>query len=148
MKGKKASARKLLLISKDRDLHRQLRACLSATGLPATSLIIKKDSAAGKPLLGKVRPHLIVLDDGIAEGDGVSLLRDLHQQVPGVHVIYLTTRHTVELERTVRQLGVLYYTEKPPDPALLGRLLTSAFPSLSAAMPHPLPTKPYSTSAK
>lgn len=127
MKGKKTSVRNLLLISKDRNLYRQLRACLIATELPATTLIIEKDGFACKAVLGKVRPHLIILDDGIAEGNGGSLLRDLHQLVPGVHVIYLTTRHTVELERTVRQLGVLYYTEKPPDPSLLGRLLASLF---------------------
>jgi DNA-binding response OmpR family regulator len=148
MKGKKASVRNLLLISKDRNLYRQLRACLIATGLPAITLIVKKDIYACKTVLGKVHPHLIILDDGIGKEDSLSLLREVHQQVPGVYVIYLTTRHTVELERTVRQLGVLYYTEKPPDPALLGQLLTSAFPSLSEAMPHPLPAKPYSTSAK
>lgn len=138
MKGKKAVVRNLLVVSKDRNLHRQLRACLIAMGLPSTALLIEKDSLACKTLLGKVRPHLIILDDGIREGEGVPLLQDLHQLVPGVHIIYLTTHHTLELERTVRQLGVLYYTEKPPDPSLLGRLLTSAFPSLPETMSHSL----------
>lgn len=138
MKGKKALVRNLLVISKDRNLHRQLRACLIAMGLPSTALLIEKDSLACKTLLGKVRPHLIVLDDGIREGEGVPLLQDLHQLVPGVHIIYLTTHHTLELERTVRQLGVLYYTEKPPDPSLLGRLITSALSAFLTAEEPPI----------
>jgi DNA-binding response OmpR family regulator len=142
MKGRKALAHSLLLISQDRNLHRQLRTCLVATELPTTTLVIEKTGCNYSTILGKVRPRLIIIDDGMTEIDGVSLLRDLRQQVPGVHVIYLTTRHTVELERIVRQLGVLYYTEKPPDPSLLGRLLVSALAPLTQAEPRPTAPAP------
>jgi DNA-binding NtrC family response regulator len=130
MKGKKPSAPSLLLISQDRDLQRQLRACVLATGLPATALVTEKTDFACATILGKIRPRLIIIDDAMSALDGVALLHNLRQQIPDVHVIYLTTRHTVELERTVRQLGVLYYTEKPPDSSLLGRLLASALAPL------------------
>jgi hypothetical protein len=41
----------------------------------------------------------------------------------------MTTHHTLELERKVRQLGVLYYTEKPPEPAVMERVVATALAS-------------------
>jgi DNA-binding response OmpR family regulator len=77
-----------------------------------------------------MRPQLIVLDDSTTNLDGPDLLRALHQHASEVLVVYLTISHTLELERVVRQSGVLYYTEKPPDSSLLTKLLTAVFAPL------------------
>src|SRR5262249_20175051 len=81
----------------------------------------------GLAALTKRRIRLVVLDDSISDVDGPGLLRALHQQVPEALVIYLTSPHTLELERAVRQLGVLYYTEKPPDSRLFEKVLATVF---------------------
>jgi DNA-binding NarL/FixJ family response regulator len=55
------------------------------------------------------------------------LISTVHQRFAEVLVVYLATQHAPELERAVRQLGVLYYTEKPPDSDVLHRLISAAF---------------------
>jgi DNA-binding NtrC family response regulator len=130
MKGKKVSAHSLLLMSRDRELRRQLQTCLLAAGLNANVLVTARNERQCFKALGELRPRLIVLDDDASEVDGMAFLRSLHQKAPETQVVYLTVHHTAERERAVRQLGVLYYTEKPLDSLLLSRLLTSALASL------------------
>ncbi len=126
MQSQKVSPRTILLVSQDKRLKRQIQACLSAIGLPITSLSsIHKDQRHRYPI-SKTPPRVIVLDDSIPVSEGPTLVEKLHRSAPHALIIYLANHHTVELERAVRQLGVLYYTEKPPDDRLLQRVLTSA----------------------
>lgn len=120
---------KIVLVSDDKKLGRQLRGHLSALGLAASALVSARTASECLAAVSQTRPCLLVLDDSIAKHDSQDLLRTVRQLEPEVLVVYLATHHTAELERAVRQLGVLYYTEKPPDPHLLGRLLSSALAS-------------------
>ena len=74
-----------------------------------------------------------MLDDGVSPGNGLEWLTMLRRRLPEVLVIYVAEQHSLELERAVRQLGVLYYTGKPPDALLLSQVLMSALPSLFEA---------------
>jgi DNA-binding NtrC family response regulator len=120
---------KVLLVSNDRGLWRQLRNCLSDLGVATSSLMTVKNGHGGLTALTSIRPCLVVLDDGIPDVAAHELLRTLHQRNPQVLVVYLATHHTPELERAIRQLGVLYYTEKPPDSLLLEKVLRTVFAS-------------------
>jgi DNA-binding NtrC family response regulator len=128
MRGNKTSA-KVLLVSKDRELGDQLHGCLSALGLATNALAIVQTEPECVTALTRMRPHVLVLDDEITNQDAQSLLRTVRQHDPEVLVVYLATHHTAALERAVRQLGVLYYTEKPPDLQLFGKILGSALAS-------------------
>lgn len=123
MNLRKTSTRGLLLVSNDKALRRQLRTCLLALGLTPSALTMVGGGRACVETLGRVRPRLIVLDDALSDVTGPALLRALHEQNPEALVLYLTTHHTLDLERAVRQLGVLYYTEKPLETALLYKVL-------------------------
>jgi DNA-binding NarL/FixJ family response regulator len=79
--------------------------------------------------LTKVRPRLVVLDDEGADVGGPAFVDTLHQHVPQALVVYLATHHSADLERTVRQRGVLYYTAKPLDPTTLISILGTVFPA-------------------
>ena len=114
-----------MLVSNDRNLRHQLRTCLPGIGVAPGTLTAVRSGHECLIALAKIRPRLVVLDDSITDWDGLDLLRALHRHDPEILVVYLTARHTLELERVVRQLGVLYYTEKPPDPSLLGKVLGS-----------------------
>lgn len=118
-----------MLVSNDRNLRRQFRACLSDIGVAAGALTKVRNGKDCLTALAKERPRLVVLDDSITDWDGPDLLRALHQRDPEMLVIYLTALHTPELEREVRQSGTLYYTEKPLDLLLLGRVLSAVFGS-------------------
>lgn len=138
VKGKKAVTHSLLLLSRDKELRRQLQTSLIMAGLHASVLVTARNERQCFKALGETRPHLLVFDDDAREIDGMAFLRSLHQKAPETQVVYLTAHHTAERERAVRQLGVLYYTEKPPDSLLLSRLLTSALATPFAAE-HPPP---------
>jgi DNA-binding NtrC family response regulator len=129
MRPREAPSKRVLLVSHDRGLRRQVHACLSSVGIATSALTTVRTGDECLAALAKGRPRLVVLDDSIANLDGPGLLRALHQGVPEALIVYLTTRHTLELERAVRQLGVLYYTEKPPDSSSFEKVLTTVFAS-------------------
>ena len=78
-------------------------------------------------MLANQRPRLVILDDQLADTRALDLLPHLGRVSPKLLIVYLATCHTLELEREVRQLGVLYYTEKPPDLEVLKRILGTTF---------------------
>lgn len=120
---------KVLLVSNDKSLSRQLRDCLSALGLTAGALTAARNGHECFAALTGTRPCLVVLDDGIPDVDAQDLLRAVRRRDPEVLIVYLAARHTAETERAVRRLGVLYYTEKPPDRCLFGKVIGSALAS-------------------
>lgn len=126
MRSQKSSPRTVLLMSHDKRLKRQLQACLAVIGLPATLLSSTHKNADHLLPFTKTPPHLILLDDSEPVHEGPALLEKLHQSAPQALIVYIASHHTPELERAVRQRGVLYYTEKPPEDVLLQRVLASA----------------------
>jgi len=129
MRPWEAPLKGVLLVSHDGDLRRQVHACLSSIGIAASMVTTARKGDECLAALAKVRPRLVVLDDSINNLDGPGLLRTLHQRVPQALVVYLTTHHTLALERAVRQLGVLYYTEKPLDSSSFEKVLATVFAS-------------------
>jgi DNA-binding NtrC family response regulator len=125
---------KMLHVSNDRSVWRQLRGCLSALGLTAGALTAVRNGRECFTALTRTRPCLVVLDDSITDLDAQDLLRAVRRHDPEVLVVYLATCHTAELERAVRRLGVLYYTEKPPDPLLFEKILGSVFASTTRTL--------------
>jgi CheY-like chemotaxis protein len=130
MRPPETAGKRVLLISHDRELRRQLHSCLSTAGIATTALTTVRNGNECLAALAKMRPRLIVLDDSTTNLDGPGLLGALHQNASEALVVYLTISHTLELERAVRQSGVLYYTEKPPDSSLLTKLLATVFTPL------------------
>ena len=128
---------KVLLVSSDKPLRGQLRAWLVHEGMTGNSLCTVASGRACQTIVSQLRPRVTVIDDAEPDTDGPTLLPTLRQQVPDVLVVYLATYHTAELEREIRQLGVLYYTEKPPDEGslrkVLGTVLHQPLPQGSAA---------------
>lgn len=120
-------AHALVLASKDKAVQRQVRRCLVTAGFSPRSLTIVRDEPQWQDALNRERPRLVMLDDGISPRNGVVLLSDLRHRLPEVLTVYLAEQHTAELERLVRQLGVLYYTEKPAEESALERVLAAVF---------------------
>ena len=125
MRSLKTSRSRVLLVSNDKRLKRRVQACLTAIGLPTTLLMESHNDEDYLRALPKPLPQLIVLDDSTVQV-GPALLEALHEYAPHCLIVYITSHHTAELERTVRQCGVLYYTENPPDAIVLQQVLASA----------------------
>ena len=123
----------LVLASKDKILQRQIREYLSAEQIAAHGLILVRDESAWQKALSSERPRLVLLDDGVSPGSGLAWLTALRCCLPEALVVYIAERHSLELERAVRQLGVLYYTSKPPEKDSLGKVLATVLPAPVAA---------------
>lgn len=123
-------ARRLLLVSADGELARAISDGLARLGVPPSALVTICSGAEALRWVAAERPGLVVLDDAAADCAGAELVTALAREgVDGARVIYVATRHTLELERLVRRLGVLYYTEKPPACGVIERIAASVIGS-------------------
>ncbi|RLB22537.1 MAG: response regulator, partial [Deltaproteobacteria bacterium] len=79
-----------------------------------------------KDVLDKVKQKrfdLILLDIFLPDGEGHRLIPQLKELWPKVRIITMTGYNTREMEREVREQGILYYMIKPFDPMALKELL-------------------------
>jgi two-component system response regulator QseB len=84
---------KILLIEDDLDLGNGVRIALADQGFDVIWVRRKEDALHQ---LGICVPELILLDLGLPDGDGMSLMTRLRQQLKGVPVIILTARGTLQ----------------------------------------------------
>ncbi|HIC8802674.1 hybrid sensor histidine kinase/response regulator [Enterobacter asburiae] len=84
---------KILLIEDDLDLGNGVRIALSDQGFDVIWVRRKEDALHQ---LDVCVPELILLDLGLPDGDGMSLMARLRQQLKGIPVIILTARGTLQ----------------------------------------------------
>lgn len=108
------SSQSLLLVSGDSELARQLSGTLTCAGIPCATLTTVTCGHDALRVLARCKPRLVVLDDELPDTTGLDFLHTLRQEGVKTLIIYVAAHHTLELEKVVRQLGVLYYTEKLP----------------------------------
>ena len=80
---------KILLIEDDLDLGNGVRIALADQGLDVIWVRRKEDALHQ---LAVCAPELILLDTGLPDGDGMSLMAYVRQQLKGIPVIILTAR--------------------------------------------------------
>ena len=104
----------LLLVTRNQLLAGTVAHALEAIGSSGPRLSTVHTLADCLVALRLLGPSLVILDDAICpDGSGRCGLDDLLRVRPGTPVIYVTSHHTLELEREVRRRGVLFYVEMP-----------------------------------
>ena len=101
---------KILLIEDDLDLGNGVRIALADQGFDVIWVRRKEDALHQ---LGICVPELILLDLGLPDGDGMSLMTRLRQQLKGVPVIILTARGTLQARLCGLDAGADDYLVKP-----------------------------------
>ncbi len=101
---------KILLIEDDLDLGNGVRIALSDQGFDVIWVRRKEDALHQ---LNVCVPELILLDLGLPDGDGMSLMTRLHQQLKGIPVIILTARGTLQDRLCGLDAGADDYLVKP-----------------------------------
>ncbi len=101
---------KILLIEDDLDLGNGVRIALADQGFDVIWVRRKEDALHQ---LGICVPELILLDLGLPDGDGMSLMTRLRQQLKGVPVIILTARGTLQDRLCGLDAGADDYLVKP-----------------------------------
>lgn len=101
---------KILLIEDDIDLGNGVRIALADQGLDVIWVRRKVDALHQ---LDVCVPELVLLDLGLPDGDGMSLMARLRQQLKGIPVIILTARGTLQDRLTGLDAGADDYLVKP-----------------------------------
>ncbi|MCK7329863.1 response regulator [Enterobacter bugandensis] len=101
---------KILLIEDDLDLGNGVRIALSDQGFDVI-WVRRKEDALHQLEVGV--PELILLDLGLPDGDGMSLMTRLRQQLKGIPVIILTARGTLQDRLCGLDAGADDYLVKP-----------------------------------
>lgn len=101
---------KILLIEDDLDLGNGVRIALADQGLDVIWVRRKEDALHQ---LDACVPELVLLDLGLPDGDGMSLMAYLRQQLKGIPVIILTARGTLQDRLCGLDAGADDYLVKP-----------------------------------
>lgn len=120
---KETSAKKVLVIDDDPDVHRLMTWMLERHGFTVQTA---SDSAQGMSQLQSDPPNVILLDYQLQECDGLSLLEPLREKAPSVPVILMTAYSSVELVMESMQAGVHDFLPKPIEEARLVAALMKA----------------------
>jgi len=136
----------LLLVSRDNRLKEQIKEALRTAGVRPFCVEIARQ---GQECLARLKGRkgcFIVIDDDLPDMTGIDLLHALRANDREALIVYVATQHNLELERQVRQLGVLYYTAKPPEHSELVRIFGVALlrrenPWAVSCPPNPGPAK-------
>jgi len=112
-----APARRILLVDDDPNLCRTLADILHVKGY--SPLVALRGEEACR-LVKDERPDLALVDLKLPDMDGLSLVREFRQLLPGMEYILLTGHATQESAIEALNLGAYSYLEKPYD---MGRLL-------------------------
>src|SRR5688572_18534121 len=104
------AAARILVVDDDRSLRRTLEKLLSGEGYDVTTAVDGKEALAAY-----VAADLVLLDLGLPEVDGLSVLETIRAAAHPPPVVVLTARD--DMRSTVRaiQLGAYDYLLKPPD---------------------------------
>ncbi len=112
----------LLLVSRDGKLKGQIKEALRTAGVRPFCLEV---AAHGQECLVRLKGRrgcFIVIDDDLPDMTGADLLEAVRADDREALIVYVAAHHSLELERQIRRLGVLYYTAKPLEPLELARL--------------------------
>jgi len=101
---------KILLIEDDLDLGKGVRIALADQGFDVIWVRRKEDALHQ---IDACVPELVLLDLGLPDGDGMSLMTYMRQQLKGIPVIILTARGTLQDRLSGLDAGADDYLVKP-----------------------------------
>lgn len=114
-----------VLIVEDNAVSRELlRALLRKQGME----VVRECSSAGAAIeaAARLRPDLVCLDIGLAEGDGLDVLRRLKREQPGLRVLMVSGASQRSRVREALEAGADGFVVKPYTPATLAAALERA----------------------
>jgi response regulator of citrate/malate metabolism len=103
----------VVLVTRDQEFAKMVAGALGTLGPQAprlSSVNTMGECAAAVQLL---HPSVVLLDDVAVERPGPQLLEELQAVQSDVRVVYIASRHSLELERDMRRQGVFFYVARP-----------------------------------
>ena len=114
-----------VLVVDDEPAHRlMVRAVLEDAGWKVAEAMSGDKALA---LLGRVQPHVALVDMKMPGMDGLTLLRELHARMPGLPVVLLTAFGSVGSAVDAMKQGAFDYLTKPADNEELKAVLEKSY---------------------
>lgn len=110
-----AKSAQVVVATRDENLSANVMEAFAPLGTRAPRVTQVASAAECLTALYLLNPALLVLDDAVTERPGPELVDEVHRVRPDVRVVYVAREHTLELERTARRAGVLFYVAQPVD---------------------------------
>ncbi|TLD68489.1 response regulator transcription factor [Phragmitibacter flavus] len=108
------------------DDHAIIRAIFKSIAEDAPDLRLTwtaPDLAAARQQLVKTRPHLLIVDVSLPDGDGFELTEQVLQTWPTTRVLMISMHDDIDYARRARDLGACGYVAKTTSPKNLLRVL-------------------------
>ncbi len=106
----------ILIVDDEENLRRTLALILKRSGYSVTSAA---NLMEGRECLQASRFDLVLLDLKLPDGNGLSLLSELHSQLPDMPVLILTAHDKIGVAIEAVTHGARDYLLKPVDPPVL-----------------------------
>lgn len=123
----------VVLVTRDPEIGKMVASTLATLGSQAPRLSLVSTMVECLAAVQLLHPSVVLLDDSVAERPGPQLLEDLQTVQSGVRVVYIASRHSLELERELRRQGVLFYVARPVESETLENTLESILRGLLRA---------------
>lgn len=106
--------RQILIIDDDRHLLLGLGARLRGSGY---KVICATDATSGITMAQQETPDLIILDLGLPQDDGFSVLKQMRgrKDLPAIPIIVLTARDPATNDKLALDAGAVAFFQKPPN---------------------------------
>jgi DNA-binding NtrC family response regulator len=102
----------ILIVDDERTLARAIKAYLEESGYEAE---VAGDAESALPLLGSLRPDVVITDVRLPGMDGITLLKRIREFDPAISVVVMTAHGTIEGAVEAVKLGAFDYLKKPVD---------------------------------
>ena len=113
----------LKLVAIDNDAG-HLAAIVQGLAQDGASIFTAQDPEAGLELIRRESPQIVLLDSGVAGGDGLEMLERILDYDPGITVLIMTDRYAVESAVEAVRRGAHDYLSKPVSMDHLHRQLS------------------------
>ena len=109
----------VLLATRDKGLEAMVSVALAGLG-PEVPRLAKVDNLGDCVVAVRLLdPSVVLLDDGIEDAPDARALSEVREVRPSAPVVYIASQHSLDLEREVRRLGVLFYIARPEAPEVM-----------------------------
>jgi DNA-binding NtrC family response regulator len=102
----------ILVVDDERTLARAIKAYLQESGYEVE---VAGDAETALPLLGSLRPDVVITDVRLPGMDGITLLKRIREFDPGIATVVMTAHGSIEGAVEAVKLGAFDYLKKPVD---------------------------------
>ncbi|WP_456379454.1 sigma-54-dependent transcriptional regulator [Thiolapillus sp.] len=112
-----------LIIDDEPDIRELLELTLARMGIDTVTV---ENLARARSALAHQQFHLCLADMHLPDGDGIDLVREIHDQYPGTPVAMITAHGNMETAIEALKAGAFDFVSKPVDLPVLRKLVSTA----------------------